>query len=271
MTEARPPLTRRRIIDAAFGIVDESGVERLTMRKLGERLGADPMAVYHHLPNKTAVLDGIVEHMWGGVELPASSDGESWQDVIGDIFRAFRRRLLAHPRAASVVGTRPAVSPRMLALVEEILARLNAAGLGGRDAMELIDCLAGYTIGKVLAETSAALGDEGTVAAALSTVTPATHPYLARTLSEGYVLAPDEEFERGLTALIDGWKPSALHRQSLPVRGRAHLRKYSLEAGTISRMKTSIEPKINSANEIHCRAVSQTGVAARTASDIWSS
>ncbi|GAB3995462.1 hypothetical protein GCM10029992_12760 [Glycomyces albus] len=146
----------------------------------------------------------------GGVELPASADGESWQYVIGAIFRAFRRRLLAHPRAASVVGTRPAVSPAMLVLVEEILARLNAASLGGRDAMELIDCLAGYTIGKVLAETSAALGDEGgTVAAALSAVTPETHPHLVRTLAEGYVLAPDEEFERGLAALIDGWKPSA--------------------------------------------------------------
>ncbi|GAB3995459.1 hypothetical protein GCM10029992_12750 [Glycomyces albus] len=70
MTEARPPLTRKRIIEAAVAIVDESGVERLTMRTLGERLGVDPMAVYHHLPNKAAVLDGVVEHMWAGSNCP---------------------------------------------------------------------------------------------------------------------------------------------------------------------------------------------------------
>ncbi|RRS01730.1 TetR/AcrR family transcriptional regulator C-terminal domain-containing protein [Glycomyces terrestris] len=207
MTEDRPPLTRERIIEAAFAIVDEAGVDRLTMRMLGERLGVDPMAVYHHLPNKAAVLDGIVEHLWGGVELPAPSDGESWQFVIGEVFRAFRRRLLAHPRAAPVVGTRPAVSPAMLALVEGILARLHRAGFAGRDAMVLIDCLAGYTIGKVLAETSAALGDEATgpVAAALATVTPQTHPFLVREIAGGYALAPDDQFERGLAALIGGW------------------------------------------------------------------
>lgn len=210
MTEGRPPLTRERIVGSALSIVDESGVERLTMRRLGERLGVDPMAVYHHVPNKAAVLDGIVEQLWCGVELPPPADGDSWQIVIGEVFRAFRRRLLAHPRAASVVGTRPAVTPAMLALVDGVLARLRGAGFAGQDAMVLIDCLAGYTIGKVLAETSAALGDEtGPVAAALATVTPQTHPHLVREIADGYTLAPDEQFERGLTALIGGWTASA--------------------------------------------------------------
>ena len=56
-TKSRGRLTRDEIIAAALGLIDEHGVEHLTMRRLGERLGVDPMAVYHHLPNKTVILN----------------------------------------------------------------------------------------------------------------------------------------------------------------------------------------------------------------------
>ncbi|MBD3943801.1 TetR/AcrR family transcriptional regulator C-terminal domain-containing protein [Microbacterium sp. NEAU-LLC] len=208
----RPALTRAQIFTAALALVDADGAERLTMRRLGERLGVDPMAVYHHVPNKTAVLDGIIEHVWQGVELPVATPGEKWQDVVCDIFRAFRARLRQHPRAVAIVGTRPSATPAMLRLIDETLGRLHGTGLGdseldGKDAMELIDCLSAFTIGKVLAETGHEVdGGAERVSAAMATVTPETHPHLVRTMAAGYELAPDEEFERGLRALVAGWR-----------------------------------------------------------------
>lgn len=208
-TTHRVPLTRAQIVEAALAIVDTGGAESLTMRRLGQRLGVDPMAVYHHLPNKAAVLDGIVEHLWDGVRLAPPTPGESWQAVLFEVFTAFRVRLLQHPRAVAIIGTRPSVTPAMFRLVEAILQRLDAAGLTGSDAMQLIDCLSGFTVGKVLAETSDVTGGHiEHVGAALASLTPQTHPTLLRALAGGYQFLPDEEFNRGLRALIDGWRPA---------------------------------------------------------------
>ena len=65
----RVPLTRAHIVEGALAIIDTDGLEGLTMRRLGQWPGVDPMAVYHHLPNRGAVLDGIVQHLWDGVTL----------------------------------------------------------------------------------------------------------------------------------------------------------------------------------------------------------
>ena len=168
------------------------------MRRLGQRLGVDPMAIYHHIPSKTALLDSLVEEIWLGVQLPEVRAGESWQEVLCDVFRAFRERLYQHPRAVVLVGTRPSVTPAMLRLVDQILGRLDQTEITGKDAMELIDCLSGYTVGKVLAEIG---GAEQSTSANVASV-------LARTLLE-YGPAAEEEFERGLVALVTGWRLAA--------------------------------------------------------------
>lgn len=206
----RVPLAREQIIERALAIVDSDGAESLTMRRLGQALGVDPMAVYHHLPNKAAVLDGIVELLWDGVRLPPTKPDERWQEVLAGVFTAFRARLLEHPRAVAILGARPSVTPALFRLVEAILQRLEAAGLTGNDAMQLIDCLSGFTIGKVLAETSDLTGGHAEhVGAALTSLTTQTHPTLLRALAEGYGFAPEEEFSRGLHALIDGWRQNS--------------------------------------------------------------
>ena len=205
----RVPLTRERIVEAALALVDEHGVEGFNMRRLGQRLGVDPMAIYHHLPNKDAVLDGVVEHLWGGVALP-STDVPDWQACLHLTFSAVRQRLLAHPRAALLLGSRPATTPAMRGVIERLLGHLQQAGLPAADAMPLIDCLAAFTVGKVLPESVGLRDTVGqTVAPALQALTAASHPHLSHALASGYGFAPDEQFDRGLRALIAGWtKPS---------------------------------------------------------------
>lgn len=200
------PLTPERIVKAALEIVDKGGLESLSMRRLGKQLGVDPMAIYYHVPNKNALYDRLVEHLWLGVVLPEEADDESWQEVLYAVFGAFRERLLGHPRAALLLGARPGTTPTMLRLIDDLLGRLEAKGLGGKEAMQLIDCLSAFTVGKVLGEIGEAQGDLSTsVKTALAAITPETHPHLVATMQSGYVFAPDEEFERGLRALIVGW------------------------------------------------------------------
>lgn len=209
MTPARRdgmPLTRDRIIGAGLALIDEAGVDALSMRRLGERLGVDPMAIYYYVPTKAALYDGIVEQVWMGVALPDRTADESWVSILYALGMAFRRRLLAHPRAVVLVGTRPTVSPTMLRVIDASLGRLKEAGLRGPDAMQLIDCISAFTIGKVLAEIGEPLGGPASaVEEAMAGVSMATHPHLVGSMADGYGFRPDEEFERGLWALLAGW------------------------------------------------------------------
>lgn len=202
----RPPLTRDDIVTAALAIIDGDGVEALTMRRLGQQLGVDPMAVYYHLPNKAAVLDVVLDHLWAGVRMPPPVAGEAWPDLMFALFTGLRDRLQGHPRAIAILGTRPATTVAQIALIESVLDRLSRAGLSAGEAMPLLDCLSGFTIGKLLAETTLTEhGGEAQIAAAVASVAPDTHPNVVGALMQGYAVAPDEQFERGLRALITGW------------------------------------------------------------------
>lgn len=204
-TSKRLPLNRDRIVEAALAQVDEHGIDGLNMRRLGRQLGVDPMAIYHHLPNKDALLDGIVECLWRGVKLPERSE-LSWQDLLHQTFLAVRERLLAHPRAAALIGTRPAITPAMLDLIDGMLARLSQAGLPASEAMPLIDCLSAFTVGKVLPESADWRDDvHDRALPALQALQPEVHPHLANALATGYQFSPDQQFDHGVRALIAGW------------------------------------------------------------------
>ena len=70
MTSLRPTLTRERVLRAAISYADEIGIESLSMRKLGQRLGVEAMSLYNHVANKDDILDGIVEMVVGEFAVP---------------------------------------------------------------------------------------------------------------------------------------------------------------------------------------------------------
>ncbi len=198
----RIPLSCERIVEVALELIDAVGIEGFTMRALGRQLGVDPMAIYHYLPNKDAVFDAIIEALWSGVAGVVLADKDDWQGCLYTLFCNARAHLLAHPRAALLMGTRPATTPALLCLINQTLGYLDATELPAHEAMALMDCLAAFTVGKVLGEVSQ---QHDKVATALQTLTPESHPYLLQALDAGYAFAPDAQFERGLHALISGW------------------------------------------------------------------
>ena len=151
---SRTPLTRERIAEAALALIDNVGIEKFTMRALGQQLDVDPMAIYHHLPNKDAVFDAIVEVLWRGVADAHTEEGHDWQECLFTLFCTVRKHLLAHPRTVLLLGTRPATTPALLDLLEQTLAHINTAELPLGEAMPLMDCLTAFTVGKVLGEVS---------------------------------------------------------------------------------------------------------------------
>ena len=68
--ERRAPLTRDRVLQVAMALADRDGLEALSMRKLGQELGVDAMALYRHVRNKDDLFDGIIERIVGEIERP---------------------------------------------------------------------------------------------------------------------------------------------------------------------------------------------------------
>lgn len=203
----RPALSREYILHTALRIVDRDGPDKLTMRRLGAELGVDPMAVYHYLPNKAALFDGITEAIWASLDLDDVIDpGSSWQRQLAAAMHALRDALRAHPRAIAILGTRSVTGRELFALLDRMLGVLIAAGMpADADTADLLDVLVTYTIGHVLAEVGEPMG-AGSAPTLHQTLSGQAYPHLAAVLDSGWAFDPDAQYDRGLNAILTGWQ-----------------------------------------------------------------
>jgi AcrR family transcriptional regulator len=154
--EASSRLTRSRILQTALAIVDRDGVDGLSMRRLSDAVGRDPVMIYRHVPNKAAVLDGVAEIVL--VQLPVDSADPDWAAQLRTVARDFRQLALAHPNVVPLLVTRPLATPLgqrppgMLRPLEGVLALLTFAGFTGADALHIYRVLFGYLHGHILDE-----------------------------------------------------------------------------------------------------------------------
>lgn len=188
MPAKRPPvpLSRERIIDAALRIADGQGLRRLTMRRLGDALQVEAMAVYHHLPRgKEALMDALAEHVTAVRVDPGEPGASSWQDVARAWARASRTALLEHPGVLSLALVKPPKGAALISIGEQT-EQLREAGLGDA-APAAVRALRAYVLGSVAVEVQQS-----------GWADPDAEVVNART-AEG-----EREFEQGLDALIAG-------------------------------------------------------------------
>lgn len=211
----RVPLTRVRIVAAALEFIDANGLPGLTMRRLGEQLGVEAMALYRYVPSKEDLLDGVVEHLAAGVRadevvLDAPQDG--WQDFLQRLAHGIRRMALAHPKAFPLVASRPAEAPwlrpplRSLDVVETFLSGLIDEDFTDEAALEAYRAYTSFLLGHLLLEVAVHGADVGPLDVLDDqTGAPglADYPTVARLrgpLSEDHSAV---EFEEALEALLD--------------------------------------------------------------------
>jgi len=154
--EESNPITRAAISASALKIIDCDGVEGLSMRRLGEAIGRDPMVLYRHLPNKAAVLDGVVEIVFAQLSLDTTRP--DWAATLRDLAHDFRDLACAHPKVLPLLIIRPLAMPLgtrprgMLRQLEDVLPLLIGAGFSGGDAVLVYRALFGFLYGHVLTE-----------------------------------------------------------------------------------------------------------------------
>ncbi len=150
------PLTRSAMLVAALGIIDRESVEHLSMRRLGQALGRDPMVLYRHAANKAALLDGVAEIVLEQLTVePADPD---WRRQLRIIARNFRRLAVAHPNVVPLLVTHPLSTPLglrplgTLRPLEQTLELLVRADFSRTDALHIYRALFGFLYGHVLNE-----------------------------------------------------------------------------------------------------------------------
>ena len=195
-------MSRRRVLEEAVRFVDREGLEALTMRKLGAELGVEAMSLYNHVPNKDALLDGMVEVLLGELEVPPENRG--WEERIREGYGAFRRLAHEHPNVFPLLVNRPPETMDGVWLVEEFLRTLEEAGFGKETALHAFRTLSSYTFGYAMAEIRGfALEPDGSRLGAHG-LSPEEFPRLCELKPQLENVDHDAEFEFGLDLILSG-------------------------------------------------------------------
>src|SRR3954462_10678412 len=144
-TEARIPLSRARVLAAALELADRSGVETLTMRRLGEELGFEAMSLYQHVANKDDVLDGLIDLVLGETEPPTGAG--DWDTAVRRSAISVHDALQRHPWATSLLMTPSRVRPARVQFMDSLLGRLREAGFSADMTYVVYHVLDGHIFG----------------------------------------------------------------------------------------------------------------------------
>jgi AcrR family transcriptional regulator len=212
--EHRTPLSRERVLDAAVALADESGIESLTMRKLGEAVGVEAMSLYNHVANKDDILDGIVDLVFREIDLPTGQTG--WKPAMRQRAISARQALRRHPWATSLMESRRTPGPANIGHHDAVLGILRNAGFTIELAAHAYSLLDSYIYGFALQEASLPFHtpeETAEVAQEIMAAFPAdAYPHLAEIATE-HVLQPGydygDEFLYGLDLILDGLERAA--------------------------------------------------------------
>ncbi|WP_034268181.1 TetR/AcrR family transcriptional regulator C-terminal domain-containing protein [Haloechinothrix halophila] len=207
--ESRAPLTKERVLRAAVDLADEAGVAALTMRKLAQRLGVEAMSLYHHVANKSDVLDGMVDVVFGEIELPDTD--VDWQTAMRQRAAAVRAAVNRHPWAIGLMESRKTPGPATLRHHDAVLGYLRRAGFSVEMAAHAYSVLDSYIYGFAMQEQQLPFNTPEELEAVADTimqrVSADTHPHFIEmaieyALQPGYAYA--NEFEFGLDLIVGG-------------------------------------------------------------------
>ena len=209
-TGSRTPLTKERVLDAAIELADRDGIDGLSMRRLGQELGVEAMALYRHVRDKEDLLDGAVEAVIAGIETPPPSD--DWKRSMRDLALASRRHMLSHPWAPALIVKRTTVGPATLRHIDLVLGILSGAGFSIDMAHHALHVLGsrvfGFTQDPFNDATDADADAAQSAAFARSIATSLPHvAELAVAASHDGTLGgcdDDVEFAFGLDLVLDG-------------------------------------------------------------------
>lgn len=215
---------RSAILAAALAIVDEEGIEGLSLRALGQRLGVSHMAAYRHFADKDAIIDALADQLLAGIRLEDPASVTDLDElVLGYIFRA-RAALLEHPALVPVIAARPLLRATAPDDLVRLYDTFRAIGFPDDDVVPSILSLVSVTLGLILYEQQRASYDSSRggrygrrrrqLVAALDAQDHVPEPAAEMPLAFGDREWAEQVFARTISDCWDGLR----RRAGLPVR-----------------------------------------------------
>lgn len=210
--ERRIPLTRERVLRTAIELADTSGIDSVSMRKLGNELGVEAMSLYNHVANKEEILDGMIELVVSEISLEA--DGSGWKDIMLNRILRARATMLEHPWVPTVIETRTKISPVIMRYFDDLLGLFIKGGFSYDLAHHAMHVLGSRALGfnQELFEPDADTDPDDDVNVMLSRMAD-QFPYIVGMVSAVTHDGPDStlgwcddetEFRFGLDLILDG-------------------------------------------------------------------
>jgi len=201
-----PPLSRERIVATAVELLDDQGLDGLTMRRLADRLGSGVMSLYWHVDNKEDVFDLALDSVLGYHGPPQMVASQDWRGEVAHMLEDWRAGMLRHPWSASLLPRR-ALGPNILGRLELLSKALSRAGVADADLNAAIWSLWNYVMGATITRTNFDLSDDdGAVAQQRLEHLGERYPAIERSrllLDDDW----DGAFQKGLGFLLDGLAP----------------------------------------------------------------
>jgi AcrR family transcriptional regulator len=205
----RLSLNSGRIFQGAVGLADEIGVDALTIRKLAVVLGVKPMTIYHYIPNKEAIIDGMVDRVFGEIDLPQLDI--NWKLAIQQRSASARAVLVKHSWAVPLMESRRTPGIATLRQHDATIGCLRKGGLSVEmtaHAYAVIDAFVyGFAIQEASLPAKSGLEMKELAESILETTLMANYTHLME-LTTRHVLQPDYdfscEFDFGLNLILDG-------------------------------------------------------------------
>jgi AcrR family transcriptional regulator len=214
----RDTLTREQIVKAAVDLLDTEGLEGLNMRALGKRLGSAATAVYWHVGSKENLIALAGDQVWNEIELPDPT-ATGWRTAAARIAAELHAMLTRHPWLMQAFGSFLMFGPGKARHDDRLIAIYEAAGFSGARADQAAASVFTYVLGNALGPAAEAsltrkLGSDGGDAEELmrdgmakAVEIASQYPRLRarlETSSADYAAGPDDSFEFGLQAILDG-------------------------------------------------------------------
>lgn len=145
-------LTRDGIVAHALAVADEKGIAGVTMRAVARELGVEAMSLYHHVKNREAMLDGMVDAVFSEIEIPDDAGvpddaAGSWRETLAERCRSARAALARHPWALGLMDSRSTPGPATLRHHDAVLGVLRRGGFTVSGAAHAVSLLDAYLYG----------------------------------------------------------------------------------------------------------------------------
>ena len=204
----RKPLSRKRIVKAALRMIDKDGLDGLSMRRLGQALGVEAMALYHHFANKGALLDAVLEELIAEAKLPPR-DSMPPLERLRSFARGHRQMALRHPNAFILIPSRRFNTERSFAQYEEVLEAFRDLGFDAALSARYFRSVGYFVSGAGLADIASRAHQPDATPVRLETFDDARFPLVSAVTPHLRADRLDAVFEFGLDILFDAMQRDA--------------------------------------------------------------